>query len=151
MVAHSQGTTDFFYGMATNPKYYSENVNLMIGLGPIAKLSKPSRMEIFVMELIEILEPILLRFGVYDFMSVKQTKLPLQNICGYFTGVCEFFVHFVCTTNSQPLEYDRFRVYFGHYPAGSGLQSFKHFIQMVKTHKFAEYDYGKQKNMKVYG
>ena len=60
-----------FYGMATDPKYYEKNVNLMVALGPIAKLTKPSGLESMMMTLIDILAPVLNDFGIYDFMSVK--------------------------------------------------------------------------------
>lgn len=39
----------------------------------------------------------------------------------------------------------------GHYPSGSGLKCFKHYMQILKAHRFQEYDYGNIMNLRLYG
>lgn len=39
----------------------------------------------------------------------------------------------------------------GHFPSGSSLKNIEHFEQLVKSGKFAKFDYGAKQNMVVYG
>ena len=135
LVGHSQGTTDFFYGMATNPTYYADNANLLVALGPIARMTTPSSAEQAALKVVQFGLPVLHALGIQELFSASQTRF-LPELCGHFTGICQYFIHYVATTTSKPLDFDRFRAYFGHYPAGAGLKSFLHFGQMIESSKF---------------
>ena len=86
--------------------------------------------------------PYLPMIGIYEVLTEKQLHNVLVILCGYFTGVCQYMVHFIATTNGKPLDYNRFRTYFGHYPAGSSVKCVTHFGQMINSKKFQEFDYG---------
>ena len=64
LIGHSMGTTDFFYGMATNPKYYEDNANLMVALGPVARMTQASGVEKAGLKLIQYGLPVLHALGV---------------------------------------------------------------------------------------
>ena len=59
IVAHSQGSTDIFYGLATNPKFYEENINLLVALGPIARITILSAVEKNILGLVDDFAPFL--------------------------------------------------------------------------------------------
>ena len=40
LVAHSQGTTETFYGFIKEPEYYKENIYSFIAVSPVAKVTK---------------------------------------------------------------------------------------------------------------
>ncbi len=42
-------------------------------------------------------------------------------------------------------------VYMKHYPCGTSLKCFKHFLQIIKSKKFQKYDYGQEANCHIYG
>ncbi len=39
----------------------------------------------------------------------------------------------------------------GHFPSGSSLRNMDHFEQIIRSGKFAKYDWGAKKNMQIYG
>lgn len=42
-------------------------------------------------------------------------------------------------------------VIMGHQPAGSSTHTIIHFLQLMKSGKFRRFDFGKGRNMKIYG
>jgi len=60
-------------------------------------------------------------------------------------------LHYVATSDIKPINYERFRAYFGHYPSGSSIQCVNHFGQLMKSKTFDEFDYGKTENLRRYG
>lgn len=46
---------------------------------------------------------------------------------------------------------EREQVYFGHYPAGSSFRNWQHIKQMHDSGKVADFDYGPEKNVQLYG
>lgn len=119
--------------MSTNPKYFNEKVNLFVGFGPLTRMTKTSNLNKAICKVMSAVAPILPSLGIYDVLSERQMHDLLINVCGYFTGVCQFAIHYICTTNGKPIDYDRFRAYFGHYPAGSSVKCVTHFGQMMES------------------
>jgi lysosomal acid lipase/cholesteryl ester hydrolase len=39
----------------------------------------------------------------------------------------------------------------GHFPAGTSTKTVLHYVQLVKSGNFQKYDYGKTKNLEIYG
>ena len=39
----------------------------------------------------------------------------------------------------------------GHQPAGASFKQFAHYIQILRSHRFAQYDYGERLNLMYYG
>ena len=58
---------------------------------------------------------------------------------------------FTTTESVKPINYDGFRVFWGHYPAGSSIKCLMHFIQIFRAKQFQEYDYGPTMNRRLYG
>ena len=42
-------------------------------------------------------------------------------------------------------------IFFHHYPSGCSLKATNHFVQLFRSNKFCQYDYGKESNMHIYG
>ena len=40
LITHSQSTTETYYGMAKNGKYYEENIDVHIAIAPVAKVTR---------------------------------------------------------------------------------------------------------------
>ena len=39
VIAHQEGTTQFFAGMAANPKFFNDHISVLVTLGPVTKLT----------------------------------------------------------------------------------------------------------------
>lgn len=48
------------------------------------------------------------------------------------------------------MNYDAFRVFWGHYPSGSSLKCLMHYSQIYRAKRFQEYNYGPTMNYRLY-
>jgi len=55
--------------MATDPKYYSDNINLMINLSPGARITNPSTFGQIAFKAIKLGLPFLHALGIHDLFS----------------------------------------------------------------------------------
>lgn len=71
--------------------------------------------------------------------------------CGIFTESCQVGVAFIASQTFKPINFDRLRAFFGHYPAGSSVKCWQHWYQVYSQSKFQDYDYGSVMNQRIYG
>jgi len=72
----------------------------------------------------------------------------LHNI---FPSVSHGLIDMISDQNSKSVNNkERMGIYLTHYPAGTSLKSINHFLQVYRSQKFVQYDYGKEANMFVY-
>ena len=57
----------------------------------------------------------------------------------------------VAWTTSEFHDWERTKVFYGHYPSGSSIRCWQHMAQQFRAGAVVEYDYGHAKNMQVYG
>lgn len=62
--------------------------------------------------------------GLYD--SDYYFQKFLMYWCGMFTETCQMGVAFIASNTFKPINFDRLRAFFGHYPAGSSIKCWKH-------------------------
>lgn len=148
-VGHSQGNTEIYYGMIREPEYYRRNIKGIVSLSPIARIS-------IVNKLIEIPAAMLLLAsgdasfsGFFNFQSFLRWYL--VHSCQIFRDACMIGTAFSVTSTTEPLEFDRLRTYYGHYPATSSFKCWKHWGQILFYGNLQEFDYGHEKNMEIYG
>lgn len=127
-IGHSQGTTQMFYKMATEPEFVKANVNLFIGMGPFMVTHYFFSVKLFA-DLVQSITPWLYRLHKFEFFSADETRSFFTNYCGYLTGSCQWWQHYISTKDTTPYDYEIFRVMMGHYPSGSSLQCVNHFTQ----------------------
>lgn len=151
IVGHSQGTSEIFYGLSRNTKYFKDNVNLFVGLGPLTVLTDTSPTNIYLVKFAAEFRPVLADLGIFDMASEAQTHAFFTNVCGFWIEACLVGTQFVATSNILPLNTERTRAFFGHYPAGSSVKCFVHFFQMMTNKAFQDFDYGPVENQQRYG
>lgn len=127
VIGHSQGTSEIFYGLSRNTTYFKDNMNLFIGLGPLTVLTDTSPTNIELVKFAFDFRPVLADLGIFDMLSERQTRAFFMNVCGFWIEACLVGTHFIATTTVLPLDVERTRAFFGHYPAGSSVKSFAHF------------------------
>lgn len=71
VVAHSQGTSEIFYGLSRNTTYFKDNINLFIGLGPLTVLTDTAPVNILLVKFASELRSILADVGVYEMASER--------------------------------------------------------------------------------
>lgn len=144
-IGHSQGTTSFFSGMSLNPNFFKENINIMVALAPIARLTNMSSNFLKVLEGSSI-HKLLKGCKVKDvFYSGKEssssTNPNLSNL-----GL-------TLMTDDNSKEYndsEQISFFMRHFPSGTSLKNLIHFTQLYKSNKFCQYNYGSEANFAIY-
>lgn len=126
-------------------------MNSLVAVAPVTRLTKVAPVNQVQVSFVENFAAIIEFFGFYDYMNYQLMHLPLIIVCGFWTDFCWVGTAFVASKTALPINYDRMKVLFAHYPAGSSLKCFKHYIQILKSGRFQEYDYGNVMNLRLYG
>ena len=82
--------------MIKDPEFYKSNVQSLIGLGPIARITKSAPTLEIGLQIIVLLAPLLEMIGVYDIDPyLRDIVAPF---CGLFTETCALVVGFIPTS-----------------------------------------------------
>lgn len=149
-IGHSQGNTDIFYGMIKLPQFYKDNIKGIVSFSPLVRLSEVNKMAELPGSLLYVLTGTSYFSGFFNL----QTYMRWFNVyaCQLFRDACMMVTAFTATSEAAPLDYDRVRTFYGHYPATSSFKCWKHWGQNFLLGKWQEYDYGSsEKNIEVYG
>jgi pimeloyl-ACP methyl ester carboxylesterase len=147
---HSQGTTQCMASMCENPDFFRERVNLFIMMAPVAKV-KNMKAEVFqkiknMTSLMQVLE----KMGP-ELFPVPQADGKVVSVLLKHSGISLAGMITACDTDIEHISQDGLETMLGHSPAGSTVQQIDHFRQLVCSGNFQKYDYGKEKNLSVYG
>ncbi|XP_072948174.1 lipase 3-like [Epargyreus clarus] len=154
-IGYSQGAGTFFIMCSERPGY-CEKANILIGLAPAARQTYTrSRLYRLLAETVRTMEPTLSLAGIHElfpkgafsqeFLGVfcQLGNLP-EGICGTGLALFDSF-HPGSITN------DTLRTLFQHFPAGTSVRNMARYGQSMKTDRFQKFDYGKTKNLELYG
>ena len=57
----------------------------------------------------------------------------------------------MCNENTDHDDLSRLHVFYSHWPGGSAIRNFNHIAQQIDSKMTAEYDFGPEKNLQMYG
>ncbi|XP_075985432.1 lipase 1-like [Anticarsia gemmatalis] len=156
-VGFSQGTGTFFVMCSERPEY-CDKVQLVVGLAPAARqINTKSVLFRGITQTLEKLESALTIYGVQEVLSKGA-------FCQEFVA---FFCHFtdftrkLCAKTMDIFDYvesyhgainnKTTKVLFGHFPAGTSVHNMARYGQSMKSNNFEKFNYGRDKNLQVYG
>ena len=99
------------------------------------------------MEVLSVLPPFL--FKSNDILPWNLFMNPV--ICAVFPSWCHFALQVSTGGHETQMNISRMGVYATYLPAGSSFTNFRHYTQTMQSDRFAKYDYGKEKNLQIYG
>ena len=71
--------------------------------------------------------------------------------CTFFDPICKIALGTVSDREVYLDNMSRDDVYYSMFPSGCGWKNFAHYGQIIKSGSFPRYDYGKNKNLYIYG
>lgn len=157
-IGFSQGAGTYFI-MCSELPHYCEKANLMIALAPAARQTNTKSVlyRLFA-ESITYLEGLLTSLGVQEVLSKGALS---QEFLGFFcqltsftTKLCEMGKDLIDSLDSLhpgSITNDTIRTLFSNFPAGTSVRNMARYGQSMKTEHFQKFDYGKQKNVAIYG
>ncbi|XP_068150930.1 lipase 1 [Drosophila tropicalis] len=144
-IGHSQGCTSFFVMCSMKPEY-NDKVLTMHALAPAVYAKETED------------HPYIRAISLYFNSLVGSSITEMFN--GEFRFLCRMTeeterlcieaVFGIVGRNWNEFNRKMFPVVLGHYPAGVAAKQVKHFIQIIKTGRFAPYSYSSNRNMQLY-
>lgn len=147
-VGHSEGVTALLVLMAKDPRYNSK-IKVGFGMSPAAWMNH-ARLPMVTLQ--KIIAPYidLPNKEILEHGGIVQTLA--ESICGrrrnYF--LCSKLLFSILGNNRYQITKEVYPVIVGHSSAGVSLKNFVYWGQIAEN-GFREYDYGKEKNLKIYG
>uniref|UniRef100_A0A182PA26 Lipase n=1 Tax=Anopheles epiroticus TaxID=199890 RepID=A0A182PA26_9DIPT len=155
-VGHSQGTTAFFVMASTRPEY-NDKIIQMTALAPAVFMGHmKSPLLRFMTKFLKTIDILLTMFGVGEFMPNKPILHDIaKHICppdsAVHINMCAHLLFLLAGYNPSQMDPSMLPILFGHTPAGSATRQLVHYAQEVLSNRFEMYDYGKLKNVLIYG
>jgi len=154
-VGHSQGTAQLFAGLTLLPDFYQSSLNGFIALGPVTSLKNLSSTLLKFMEKFN-LPDFLAYLGFHEiFPDIEFVSNFQQLVCSKFGIICSGILETISDYSTKDDDMDRFVVYVSHFPSGSSLNCFLHFVQLMRYQPFSSfremipYDLTKIKNIPI--
>ncbi|KAM7351818.1 lipase 1-like isoform 2-T2 [Cochliomyia hominivorax] len=144
-VGHSQGTTAFWVLCSLHPQYNSK-ITMMHALAPVAFCK-------------HIKTPLLRHFRgfaksskerILEFLPHNPLMFAMCFTSKFMEDVCTDFLDMLMGRDSEQTNSTMYPVIFGHVPAGCNFKQFLHYLQLEKSNRFCQYDYGENENMAYY-
>lgn len=155
-IGHSQGNTIFYVLGSVRPEY-NNKIKVLIALGPVCYLNVDN-FQFPVTAVVKsgpVLKQVLLAlnqeevFGETSFLTYIRNTVCTQRVWGY--RICAKGIFFqLAGEDEAEFEPDMFYKVIGHYPVGTSRQSVLHLMQIASEKEFMQFDYGPQRNLKLY-
>ncbi|KAG5865621.1 hypothetical protein JTB14_010371 [Gonioctena quinquepunctata] len=153
-VGYSQGSTVFFVMASIDPEYNGK-VKVHVGLAPTVFMSHVRSPLIQTLAAgfgpIRKLSELL---GLDEFLYSKGIGgFVFEKLCSQSFGasLCKNLLFSLCGSNPKQLNDTLVSLMMSHAPAGSSTKQVFHFIQLVKSNEFRQFDLGFDGNLKKYG
>lgn len=149
---HSMGTMIFWVLLSEQPQY-NDRFHYMQALAPVAFLGNlRSALLKNVVKTMDTLEVLFAMNGMFELFPHDYQKSAFKDLClATLSNVCFPVMDDAVGVGVGALNKTVLTRVFGHFPAGSSLKQFAHVAQLVKSRRFAKYDYGAADNVRLYG
>lgn len=153
-IGHSQGTTQFF-AMTSELPEYNDKVNLMMALGPAVYCKNLSNPIVQILKdhytLVEFAGDY---FNVTEFLGhTFAIETALKLICkdeSEYQEVCPLILFLLFGFDSDQFDRSIMVTMLDAFPAGNSLMGLKHYLQLVKSGHFRQFDHGVLNNLELY-
>ncbi|XP_043064752.1 lipase 1 [Drosophila ficusphila] len=144
-IGHSQGTTSFFVMASSRPEYNSK-IHVMSALAPVAFMKHMGT------PLVSFARLTFTMFGEnYELFPHSFLFLNQCFSSAHLVKTCMHFYWNLAGKNREEQNVTMFPVTLGHIPAGCNAKQPMHYLQLQTSDRFCMYDYGDEKNQRLYG
>lgn len=153
-IGHSQGATQYYIKSSFDPKFVNDNVESFVGIGPAVFLSSHESVGTKILSS---------TFPLFDWMYAVNFKyvyvLP-KNMLWFTETLCRKFPKMYYSvipiiggySKGKNFDLRRWPALCTKSPGGTSTKNLVHWMQMLRSGgKFQMFDYGKQKNIEMYG
>ncbi|KAL0273130.1 UNVERIFIED_CONTAM: hypothetical protein PYX00_005877 [Menopon gallinae] len=153
-VGHSMGTTMFFAMASTKPEYGSK-VKGMFAMAPVTYVGHIKSPIRFLAPWAKDIRLITNFFGDGAFLPNNKVMQFLTKygceILYWEKEICTNIIFVLCGFDRAQFNMSMLPLLLSHSPAGTSSKTVVHYAQEVNSGKFRQFDYGKLRNMEIYG
>lgn len=150
----SMGTTVFWVMLSERPDY-ADKVRVMAALGPVAYAQHVKGPLKVMAPFVGMIERSLSLLGRHEMMSFGGTMDKLTSMfCNekMFTSfICRNLLFLIAGPNPDRLNKKYLPTLLAHTPAGTSVHTVTHYLQLIKSGAFRQYDFGRLSNLAHYG
>jgi lysosomal acid lipase/cholesteryl ester hydrolase len=146
-IGYSQGTVMMFAALTRKLAYFQSRINLFIGLGPAASIGHMESITRYFNRIR--MESLFNWFKIYELLPRNDNMSNF--VYERYPDLRLKLITLVSEKNIEDNNLEYLQVLLRHCPAGTSYKSFLHYEQMYNSHRFQEYDYGIETNIRVYG
>ncbi|XP_031623181.1 lipase 1-like [Contarinia nasturtii] len=156
-IGHSQGTTAFFVMTSERPEY-NEKILSMTAMAPAVYMGHvDNEILILISRYLSSIETVAEWISFYEF-SRQANQLLVQTQNSVLCYIDALRTTQLCNNNFSPLvgnitghvNRTLIPMFQTHAPAGSSMKQLFHYGQLIRSHRFCQYDYGLQRNLRIY-
>jgi hypothetical protein len=115
-----------FYNLAQNSTYYSKNVNFLVAMGAILNPSDTSFVNKIFLKLFDVMDPLVKPFKLFKTFDEGWFTRFVMNPCMYWQWWGDIGGTRVAWSTSEYHDWERTKVFYGHYPSGSSIRCWQH-------------------------
>ncbi|XP_069681266.1 lipase member K-like [Periplaneta americana] len=153
-VGHSMGTTMFYIMMSQRPEY-NQKFTVMISLAPIVYTSHIRQFAVNVIAYLS--DPVSKLLNLISLSHIKPMPHVLSKIgqllcidTPVISVICQKFLTLFMEIDLQKMNQSFIAVYINNAFSGAPVKQMMHLVQLNKSGRFCQYDYGKSENLKRY-
>jgi lysosomal acid lipase/cholesteryl ester hydrolase len=150
-IGYSMGATVAFMYASEYPEESQKLIQGLVALAPVVYLNGIRK--------IELVKPLIL--SVIKFLSVKNVKGLFYHetyIHTYLNRFCKNVAPIGCAQllnwifgKSVQFQPEDLLLLFSYFPTGTSIYEFEQYVQIAQSKNFQKFDYGKEKNVEIYG
>jgi lysosomal acid lipase/cholesteryl ester hydrolase len=150
-IGHSQGTCMMFAALTMKLDYFQQMIKVMVALAPVSRVANLKSNFLKFLEKIKF-DKLLKSMKQYEVFPNNESNNDFNAwMNSVFPSISHGLIDMISDENSKKINNkERMGIYLSHYPAGCSLKSLNHFLQIYRSKKFVNYDYGKEANMHIY-
>ncbi|TNV82823.1 hypothetical protein FGO68_gene15928 [Halteria grandinella] len=148
-VGHSQGTSQWFLANALYPEI-NQKFKAFIGIAPVIYADNVHTALVDTLIKAEVPEK-LMKKGMAFMHTTEKVVTYLRKMARHFPRTALVFVQSICGVNErQHVDPSRIPIMAGNDIGGTSAKTLYHWKQLVETGMIREFDYGVEKNLKLY-
>lgn len=159
-LGHSQGSFSFFLAILNDPDYINKNIASFSAIGTVVTIFY------IVLFSIKLQDSVALKISELTHVFSLLHLFHLDDLLDFGTSI-DRVIHFICerllficktvissiisTKITNRVDWRAISDLYYYEPGGTSTKNLIHWLQVNERQELAQYDYGKNKNMKVYG
>lgn len=152
-IGHSQGSIQMFAALSLQIPIICNTLGSAVFFGPVVYLKHSQGLFEVFYKTVRLYSLVVFQDHLDEEIMPRTWFINevASRVCVYLPYICKFLIGSISSKSNIDLDNeDRFETIIGHEPAGSSMKNAQHLLQIYKSGRFEQFDYGKIGNQVHY-